>query len=489
METTLTEDQDCTIDAITDFLSGILPAYGKNMERAERGELSRYLVKDILQNNGELLTYPVMGYPDGIIHFPIRLIADKLEKNHNVLYELTKQGFDFLFRTKEVDDELGFEIEAIRLKMLISRKNYKKAMSQSRYIRSMLREKQNELGQFEQQMRNDIFSVSGDQYEQIVSNLISMLNEQYAIMQEIEQMIDLAQNRLDEESKLFHSNDKELLIAREEIAVITGNVRQALGTQRELLTKCSHLKKLYITMLTESMAYQRVRRFDFEEHVLGRMESLAFSNMPDLIQFRSGLLTSLFLPNMKKGFNLGLAYDRQMKLKEQDDNDELEEHEELMEDGRLARIEFRNYAHVRIIRLLLDYAKTNGSFLFSEFWAHIEHNEHITEMTSERMLFLAMLRLYEIREIDFIKWRKLGIYTLECVGEFDLDYCLTNILNLDGDFPIKLMVIEKSINQVICEMHTGERITIDDIIFTTTTNMQSEVKAGNKNEGNSKGIE
>ena len=472
METTLTEEQDCTIDAITDFLSEVLPAYNKSMSAADLEELSRYIVKDILQNKGEPLTYPVMDYPGGIANFPVRLIADKLDKDHKVLYELTKQGFDFLFRTKEVDDELGFEIEAIRLKMLISKKNYKKAMSQSRYIRSMLREKSNELRQFEQQLRNDIFSVTGGQYEAIVSNLFSMLNEQYAIMQEIDNMLELARNRLDEESRLYHANDAKLLTAREEIAIISENVQHALGMQRTLLTKCGGLKKLFLTLLNESMALGRIKRFDMEEEILGRMEGLAFAGMRDLLRFRSGLLTPLLLPEMKKGLNLYLAYDRQIKLREQDEAGDFEEYEATEDDGKSARIEFRNDAHVRIITLLLEFAGANNKFLFSEFWRHIEKTRHISEITSERMLFLAMLKLYDIREIDIPGWRGLGIRPQECMGEFDLDYCLTRILEIDGGrthaplMGFERMAIEKSGRQATCVTHTGERITIDDLEFT-----------------------
>jgi len=467
METTLTEEQDCTIDAITNFLSEILPTYGKHMSAADLEELSRYLVKDILQNKGEPLSYPIVDYPGRITDFPVRLVADKLTNDHKVLYELTKQGFDFLFRTKEVDDELGFEIEAIRLKMLISKKNYKKAMSQSKYIGSMLREKGNELRQFEQQLRNDIFSVTGNQYEAIVSNLLAMLNEQYVIMQEIDNMLDLARNRLDEESRLYHAHDEKLRTAREEIVRISENVQHALNMQRVLLTKCDSLKKLYLTLLTESMAYHRIKRFDMDEQILKRIERLALTGMRDLIRFRSGLLTPLLMPGMRKSLNLSLAYDRQIKLKEQDEDDGFEENEETEDDGKSVRIEFRNDVHVRIISLLLEYAKTRGKFFFSEFYDYIESTRYISELTAERMLFLAMLRLYDIREIDIKGWRGLGIHPQECLGEFDLDYCLTRILEIDGGhFHFEFMTIEKSGRQATFETHSGERITIDDLVFT-----------------------
>ena len=466
METTLTEEQDCTIDAITEFISDILPAYNKQMSLTEREELSRYLIKDILQNKGEMRTYPIMDYSGGTKNLPVRLVSDKLDNDNKILYELTKQGFDFLFRTKEVDDELGFEIETIRLRMLISKKNYKKAISQSKYLIAMLIEKRNEIRQFEQQMRHDIFSVSGEQYDTTVRNFDATLKEEHEIMRDIEHMVGLAQTRLDEENRLFATSDEKSGAARREIVQISENVQRALGMQRELLIKCEDLRKQFLSLLQDSLSFYQARRYDIEEQLLRRMEGLVFPDMRSLAKLRTGILAPLFLPDLIRTLNLGLPYERQIKLREPANQDTIDEEETINDAAKLERIRLRNEAHVRLISLLLDYAKTRRSFLFSEFWNYIKTHKRLTELTAQRLMFLDILKLYEIREIDFIKWRDEGVHSQDCLGEFDLDYCLTCCIERDNaPYPIERMIVEKTAEWVICEINDGECIIIDDLLF------------------------
>ena len=104
MEITLAEDQDCTIESITGFVKEILPSYKKRFTIAQIEMLTRYLVKDILQNKSQLRLFPVMHYDEPAVQLqPIRLIRDKETEEGKIVYELTPQGYDFMFRTKEVE--------------------------------------------------------------------------------------------------------------------------------------------------------------------------------------------------------------------------------------------------------------------------------------------------------------------------------------------------------------------------------------------------
>lgn len=474
METTLTEEQDCTIGAITDFLADILPVYGKQMSLAELEDLSRYLVKDLLQNKGEARAFPVMDYFGGRMEFPVWLITDKLDANNQILYELTKQGFDFLFRTKEVDDELGFEIEAVRLRMLINKKNYKKAMSQSRYILAMLKEKRNELRQFEQQLRYDIFSVSAERYDAVTSDMHIMLSEEKEIMQDIERMLDQARKHLVEESRSFVSPDEKSLAARREIFFISENVQRALAMQRELLIKCDNLRRLYDSLLLDSLLFHQIGRFDLEEHILERLENAAFADAADLNELCDDLLAPLFLPDLKRSLNLNLMYERQAKSKDIESGGIIGEDETLDDAGRLERVRLRNDAHILVIELLLEYAKTRATFLFSDFWEYIKRHRHIEKMTAERLVFLDMLKLYEIREIDLVKWREESIGPLDCVGEFDLDYCLTYCFEKDKTlFEIERMIIDRTGEFFSCQAdpeNSEGRVVLDNLRFEVSLN-------------------
>jgi hypothetical protein len=87
-------------------------------------------------------------------------------------------------------------------------------------------------------------------------------------------------------------------------------------------------------------------------------------------------------------------------------------------------------------------------------------------MTAGRLLFLDMLKLYEIREIDLRKWRAANIRSLDSMGEFDLDYALTCCLDRDKTLHmVERMTVDKSGGRVSCEIAAQEVIYMDDLLF------------------------
>lgn len=122
MERTLTDESKCTLEDIEVFLSDILPSYQKWLTQERFRDLTRYIVKDILQNKGDGFTFGAMDYDEGKMKKQsVRLIKDMIDDEDEICYVLEKQGFDMLFRSKEVDEELGFQMEEIRLEKLIKK--------------------------------------------------------------------------------------------------------------------------------------------------------------------------------------------------------------------------------------------------------------------------------------------------------------------------------------------------------------------------------
>lgn len=236
METTLTEEEECTIENIAVFVRKILSNY--HIKNVDVKELTRYIIKDILQNKGQNRYYEVMNYITNTKEkLNVRLISDKLNDENKVIYELTKQGYDFLFRTKEVDDELGFKLEEIKLKMLIHKKNYKKAIETSKDLIKRLKNKKIELNQFENNLRTNINNISGDMYDNLVNNTYQVLNDEYQEMTEIDELIRESAKRIAEEEELTGGLDEKSKKAKLEIWTISKNVRTALSLQRELLIR------------------------------------------------------------------------------------------------------------------------------------------------------------------------------------------------------------------------------------------------------------
>ncbi|MDE6797343.1 MAG: hypothetical protein K2J36_04955 [Ruminococcus sp.] len=429
MERTLTEENDCTIEDVEIFLSEIIMVYGKSRENIDMRELARYIIKDILQNKGNGFTYHVMDYSvNKMKSLNVRLISDKINEHNELVYVLTSQGYDLLLRTKEVDDILGFQMEEIRLHLLISRGIYDEALKQSRNLIKMLNEKQNEIFFFEQSLRRDIHSVSGEEYDTITRSINNMLNEEYEIMKKIEHTIKLAQKSFEEEVKQGKNIGKDEK-ARDTVNIISRNVDTVLNKQRLLLTSREKLGSLYSETLRTAITTRRERYFDIEDVILKKLENFSENNNLNIEEICAELLNPLVLPKMPDILDIGLFYEPQQHYENEEKTVE-ESDEELKSDyDEKIRTENRNNAHIEIIRMILEFARLKKLFTLSEFWHECIENNNVKFFTQEKLIFIVMLRLYKEGCIDIENWKRETNISESSGGEFDLPYVLERIYN------------------------------------------------------------
>ena len=455
MERTLSEDHDCTLESVSAFLGDILPSYDKHLSAVETEALARYLVKDILQNKGVKRTYKAMDYAAGFRELTVRLIADRVNERNQIVFELTRQGYDFLFRTKEVDDQLGFQIEEMRLQMQIEKHYYREAIGQSRELVRMLIQKRREMEQFERQIRGDLSSISGQDYDTLMHSVDAMLAEEYGTMQRIEQKVQLAQKHLEEEEKRHGYLDGKALEARKEVLGILDNVRRALSLQRQMLIRCEEMKKLYLHVLEDAIVFHSTRRYNMEDRILTPLASCPIREPEEMDRICRGLLSPLFLPQFSRILNLKLIYDRQAKIREVEQEQSREEEAMESEQKARERMNGRNRSHVRVVNHLLAFAAANPEgFPFESFYAALRQNEDFPELCRERLLFLAMLRLYEAGSIDLELWKERhDEWAEDCAGEFDLSFCLGRIGRLRPDFyGLKRVRIKKAGRHIVCDL-------------------------------------
>lgn len=473
MERTLTEENDCTIEDVEIFLSEIISVYGKSPENIDMRELARYIIKDILQNKGNGFTYHIMDYSENKMKsVNVRLITDKINEHDELVYVLTSQGYDLLLRTKEVDDILGFQMEEIRLHLLISRGIYDEALEQSRNLIKMLNEKQNEIFLFEQSLRRDINSVSGEEYDRIKRSINNMLNEEYEIMKKIEHTISLAQKSFDEEIKQG-KNIRKTEKARQTINIISRNVGIVLNKQRLLLTSREKLGSLYSETLRAAIATRRERCFDIENVILKKLENFNENNNSDIDEICAELLNPLLLPKLPNTLDLRLFYEPQNR-QENDYKPVAEYDEELKSDNaEKIRLENKNNAYVEVIRLLLEFARIKKSFTLSHFWNECIKNNNVKFFTQEKLIFIVMLRLYREGCINIEEWKYETNISDGGSGEFDLSYALGRIFNQNENmYDIKFIEIIKGNSKINLKWTDDENgikynhiVEMDELIF------------------------
>lgn len=268
MDKTLSEDEECSAESIKGFIGSILPLnYCIKLPLDSYKRISEYIIKNILQNDGMPLYYPVMSYSEGkSMELRIKLIDDKVSEadgKYRISYVLTDQAYDFLFRTKEVEQEINFTIEELKLRELIKRKNYKKALQQSNNLIQMVRQKKKDLRQFMDQIRENIYSVDVGKYEDLVNSTYELLQEEYDILNDIKNMINLSESRLREEISRTGVLDGDMEKAEREISMISGNITTTLKEQRDLIIDRHSLSSIYIDTIRDAFQYTMEKRFDF----------------------------------------------------------------------------------------------------------------------------------------------------------------------------------------------------------------------------------
>jgi len=473
MERTLTEDEDCTMDSIANFIAQIIPDYSLNLTLDVIRKLTEYVIKDILQNGGEARYYPVMKYGKGMEQLRIRLIDDKLiddQRGYVLNYQLTDQGYDLLFRTKEVEQEISFTIEELKLRELIKRKNYKKAIGQSSNLVQMIRQKKNDIRQFTQKVRESIYDVNIEEFERLVSSTYTLLEEEYGMMNEIRGMIVLSEDRLKEEENTRGALDEQMTKARSEIAVIRRNINLTISEQKELILERLSLSRIYKETIADSFALSRARYYDLEQVILKPLEKCEENDISSLWQ----LLNPLLKPNQDRTLNLLALFEPQARLKQEETIVQSIVVEELGEDRELQRISQINDCNIEFIRSILEFAdRKRESFRFGELFHDLKSDENVFEkLTADDLMFKTMLKLYDIAVIDILKWKtQQGDVVANATGELDVSYCLYRIEYTHPDlFGIKRLEISKPDEQLFVqeiETHIGEemfsrRIAISD---------------------------
>lgn len=296
MEKTLEENNECDMAHIEVFLGDLLNRYYTNrLARRQIREIADYIVKDILQNNGVRQTYAVKNYTQNTVEeVTIRLIHDKIVEDNNgrkIVYMLTNQGYDFLFRMREVDEEIQLTIEQLKLKEYIKRKKFTSAVRQSVELITYVRQKKKEIDNFLLSIRQNIHNVDIDKYEALIKSTYAMLAEEYETMGDIQKMIYQAETRIMDEFKENKRFSERLEKARREVQEIHHNIGVVITEQRDLIINRHSLTDLYMDTIRKSFEYSIEKRYPFEETILHNLERYSHA-LDDCFK----IIRPLFLP-------------------------------------------------------------------------------------------------------------------------------------------------------------------------------------------------
>ena len=230
------------------------------------------------------------------------------------------------------------------------------------------------------------------------------------------------------------------------------------------------MSRIYKETISDSFALARARYYDFEQVILKPLEQGDGPKISSLWQ----LLNPLFKPNPDRILNVLTLFERQAKLRQEEEGTQSIVVEELGEDWELLRIKEVNDRNLEFIRSLLEYAdRQRASFRFGEFFHDLEQNDIVFKLLSaDDLIFKTMLKLYDLQVIDLNKWKtQQEDVVANATGELDVSYCLYRLEYTQPDlFGIKRLEISKPDEQLFVqelETQIGEetfsrRIAISD---------------------------
>lgn len=477
MEKTLEENNECEMHHIEAFLDELTRLYySKSFSRSKVKEIAGYIIKDILQNNGVRCTYPLVDYSKkSIDEITIRLINDKIVDENNerkIVYMLTNQGYEFLFRMREVDEEIQLTMEQLKLKEYIKRKKFSSAVRQSVELISLVRQKKKDVEGFILSIRQNIHNIDIEQYEALIKSTYAMLTEEYETMDDIQKMIYLAEEKIKEEFNAGKDFEQKLIKAKSEIFEIHHNIGVVITEQRDLIINRHSLTDLYMDTIKKTFEFSFEKRYNFEKTIL---ENLERYNV--VLDQCFNLLRPLLLPSRGKVLGIGDIYEAQIIYKEIEKLDshmvDIVEFDNSLENERIRRISDR---YVDVMALIISETMEAGEICLSRIVNNIKDRnpELYDKVVEDRSIFLIALKLYDMGCIpisEFYQSPKRII--LQPSEEFNVEYCLVKIRDtIDEVDKIKELTVDKTVNEFKLslekmenEIKVIETIEMSDLVF------------------------
>lgn len=411
MDSTLRYGERCTKQDITAFLRELADVYDYEPESAKI--LTDYIVTDVLQSNGKVRSFDTFYNSDKRFRDQRSLI---LIEQKSGSYVLTNEAYEFLFRTKEIDNELDFSVNRFKLQEFIKRGNYGKALRESRELVSRVRNLKTRMDDFMLRCRTNISEVSVDEYEEIVAQVRDSFEDENKQLNDIRTLVSAKMQAIADTQ--INKNDN-IAQTEHEIREILENIDMVISEQSLVFNRKFSLSELYGDLLDDSFSYLRAGRFDLEQEVLLPLQKMQLQDSKNV----GKLFTPLYCPSFPHLFGLDFFYSRQNAIRESSRDDDIDI---VNEDNAETAADIRNKRYVEITKGLMSFASQNACFRFSDYLKSVS-KEQLQKQLQEKSLPDVMLKLYGMGEIDIAGWRSAQHDIIEPVGEFDLSYCLSEL--------------------------------------------------------------
>lgn len=389
--------------------------YQRELEPDPVKELSKYLMENVLQNEGVAYEYPAYSFEkDQLKQIPVRLIAGKRDERRGktdeslTYYELTAQGYQLLFSTKEIQDETQISIEQMKVAHALSKERYDRALRHAKEACRAVKQQLAIMDLFIINARKGFNHVTFNEYETLYRDLFETLTEQK------EDAVIISKQVYTLQQDITDKVDEKALKNLGLLNAIAAELNGLLGLHQKLIVKYHEINDVYAEAIQAQPLFESVKTLSIEHDILRRMEEEVHVGY-----YATNLLKYFGLPTFNAFFSPMTPYRPQQALKaiKGDDKEDavidLFEHEEENRASQLERqlVQHQQQQMKQIVVALLT--KLNQSFNYEfelrDWLAELEESEDedVNRWFNTGQFGYVLLKLYdEFHGIEVKKLKK-----------------------------------------------------------------------------------